>query len=111
MGLHFFKNLGELYSALLLLKCGYTKETIDAASSEDMNQYYSVEEQARYGVVGIEVKLKQSEDPMLRASRFLSLVLRHKPEAAGVILDEHGWANVKALLRDGAIGENRPNRR
>lgn len=64
-----------------------------------MNQYYSVEEQAQYGVVGIEVKLKQSDDPMLRASRFLSLVLRHKPEAAGVTLDEHGWADVEALLQ------------
>lgn len=30
--------------------------------------------------------------------RFLSLVLRHKPEAAGVHLDENGWADVPALL-------------
>lgn len=99
IALHLFKNFGELYATLPLLECGYTKETIDTASPEDMNQYYSVEEQARYGVVGIEIKLKQSDDPMLRASRFLSLVLRHKPEAAGISLDEHGWANVKNLLR------------
>ena len=64
-----------------------------------MNKYDSDEEQAQYGVVGIEVKLKQSDDPMLRASRFLSLVLRHKPEAAGVTLDEHGWADVEMLLQ------------
>lgn len=90
IALHLFKNFGELYATLPLLECGYTKKTIDTASLEDMNQYYSIEEQARYGVVGIEIKLKQSDDLMLRAGRFLSLVLRHKPEAAGVTLDEHG---------------------
>lgn len=31
-------------------------------------------------------------------SRFLSLILRHHPEAAGITLDEHGWANVEELL-------------
>lgn len=33
-----------------------------------------------------------------RLSVFISLVLRHKPEAAGIQLDEHGWADVKELL-------------
>lgn len=31
-------------------------------------------------------------------SKFLSLVLRHKPEAIGIELDEHGWAEVEQLL-------------
>lgn len=30
---------------------------------------------------------------------FLSLVLRHQPEAAGIALDEHGWADVRELLQ------------
>ncbi|MCI9196154.1 MAG: RNA 2'-phosphotransferase [Angelakisella sp.] len=30
--------------------------------------------------------------------RFLSLVLRHQPEAAFLALDRHGWADVDALL-------------
>lgn len=30
--------------------------------------------------------------------RFLSLVLRHQPSAACLTLDEHGWADVEALL-------------
>lgn len=30
-------------------------------------------------------------------SKFLSLVLRHKPEAIGLKLDEKGWANVEEL--------------
>lgn len=31
-------------------------------------------------------------------SKFMSLILRHKPEAAGITLDEHGWANVNELI-------------
>ena len=31
-------------------------------------------------------------------SKFISLVLRHKPEVAGITLDEFGWANVNQLL-------------
>jgi putative RNA 2'-phosphotransferase len=34
-----------------------------------------------------------------RTSRFLSLVLRHKPEKIGLELDENGWANVGDILR------------
>lgn len=33
-----------------------------------------------------------------RVSRFLSLVLRHEPDAAGVVLDCSGWTEVNALL-------------
>ena len=51
-------------------------------------------------MVGIEIKLlSDRENPLLRASRFLSLVLRHKPEAAGIELDNHGWAKVDELLK------------
>ena len=35
-------------------------------------------------------------------SRFLSFVLRHEPEAAGVLLDAGGWADVDVLLRAGS---------
>ena len=33
-----------------------------------------------------------------RLSKFLSLILRHKPETIGISLDEHGWADVDELL-------------
>ena len=33
-----------------------------------------------------------------KLSVFISLVLRHKPEAANIQLDEHGWAEVDALI-------------
>lgn len=31
--------------------------------------------------------------------RFISMVLRHKPESIGITLDEHGWADVEALIK------------
>lgn len=31
-------------------------------------------------------------------SKFISLILRHKPETIGITLDEHGWANVEELI-------------
>lgn len=34
-----------------------------------------------------------------KVSRFISLILRHKPETIGISLDEHGWANVDELIK------------
>lgn len=31
-------------------------------------------------------------------SKFISLILRHKPSATNIELDEHGWANVDELI-------------
>ena len=31
-------------------------------------------------------------------SKFIALILRHKPETIGITLDEHGWANVGELI-------------
>ncbi len=35
---------------------------------------------------------------LIKTSRFISLILRHKPETIGITLDEHGWANVEELI-------------
>lgn len=35
---------------------------------------------------------------MKETSKYISLILRHKPEAIGISLDEHGWANVDELI-------------
>ncbi|MGN1457820.1 MAG: RNA 2'-phosphotransferase [Acutalibacteraceae bacterium] len=35
---------------------------------------------------------------LTRTSRFLSLILRHKPEVIGITLDEHGWADIDELI-------------
>ena len=34
----------------------------------------------------------------VKTSRFISLILRHHPEAIGIKLDEHGWADVQELI-------------
>ena len=31
-------------------------------------------------------------------SKYIALILRHKPEAIGIKLDEHGWAGVSELI-------------
>ncbi len=33
-----------------------------------------------------------------KTSKYISLILRHKPEVIGITLDEHGWANVYELI-------------
>lgn len=38
------------------------------------------------------------EKRTVKASKFLSLVLRHAPEKVGLTLDEAGWVDVDALL-------------
>jgi len=35
---------------------------------------------------------------MRNTSKFISLLLRHKPEVIGISLDEHGWADVQELI-------------
>lgn len=40
-----------------------------------------------------EIKLNE-----MNISKFISLVLRHKPDTIGITLDEHGWANVDELI-------------
>lgn len=35
---------------------------------------------------------------LTRVSKYISLILRHKPEVINLTLDEHGWANVEELI-------------
>ncbi len=56
--LYKFPSFAHLYAALPLLLCGYTAETVKTAAPADMNEYYSAEEQARYGVLGIEITVE-----------------------------------------------------
>lgn len=35
---------------------------------------------------------------MRETSKLIALVLRHRPEAVGIALDAHGWADVSALI-------------
>ncbi len=45
------------------------------------------------------------EKHLIKKSKFLSLVLRHKPEAIGLKLDEAGWVSVNELVK--ACSENK----
>lgn len=36
---------------------------------------------------------------LIKKSKYLSLILRHDPAKANLILDEHGWVSVNALLK------------
>ena len=44
------------------------------------------------------MKNGKSDKRMESTSRFISLILRHKPEVIGITLDEHGWADVRDLI-------------
>ena len=55
--LHIFKDFAELYRYLPLAQCGYLPEELETALPEDMDAYYSREQQQKYGVVGIELEL------------------------------------------------------
>lgn len=41
---------------------------------------------------------------LVHISKFLSMILRHRPEEVGIMLDEHGWADVEELIE--LSGEN-----
>lgn len=42
--------------------------------------------------------MKSMNQKISKVSKFLSLVLRHKPETIQLALDEHGWADVEELI-------------
>lgn len=53
--LYKYPNFEELYKHFNKISMGYDKD--DIANPEDMEQYYSKEEQDKYGVIGIEIKV------------------------------------------------------
>lgn len=45
------------------------------------------------------IKTRKNTRPHdVKTSKFLALILRHRPEAAGIALDPEGWTEVDALL-------------
>ncbi len=51
-----FDSFEALYRALPLDKCGYLPHELESASAQDMQAYYSLEQQKQYGVLGIEIE-------------------------------------------------------
>ncbi len=58
--LHYFDSFKTLYQNLDLIKCGYLENELENANHQDMDKYYSKDEQDNFGVVGIEIKLQKS---------------------------------------------------
>lgn len=52
--LYLYPNFEELYKYFDKISLGYDKDAL--ASYHDMEEYYSIEEQNKYGVVGIKIK-------------------------------------------------------
>lgn len=48
--------------------------------------------------IKFEIQGEKMSNKQDKLSVFISLVLRHNPDAAGIKLDEHGWANVDELI-------------
>ena len=55
--LHKYPSFEELYKHFDKVSLGYKED--EEADPKDMEQYYSREEQSKYGVVGIELKLRK----------------------------------------------------
>lgn len=47
------------------------------------------------------------KDPDIKASKYLSFVLRHKPQDAGLELDANGWVDVQSVLANVALLRDR----
>ena len=52
-----FSSFDALYRALPIQDLGYSVDETASASPKDMDQFYSQEEQSRYGVVGFRLDL------------------------------------------------------
>lgn len=70
---------------------------------------WSITETGYFNTISALYKAKERGCTVMKLteiSRFLSLVLRHKPEIIGITLDEHGWADVEKLIE--GISKTRP---
>lgn len=85
--LHQFADFAELFASLPLLKCGETPFTLPEAKPEQMNAYYSEEQQKKYQALGIELE----EVPL---QRFLA-------GHSGAIPDCSGYETALAEIRAG----------
>lgn len=55
INIHKYSSFTELYNNFNKISLGYNED--EKADPNDMQQYYPIEEQEKYGVVGIEIKL------------------------------------------------------
>ena len=96
--IHRFDSFEELYKALPLEKCGYSEEELPNAKPEDMDEYYSKEEQEKYGVVGIDLRVIDNNNLTVN---FYDSVSDEKLKFAVIIAKTNGkWIFCKHKERD-----------
>lgn len=59
--LYRYNSFAELYENISHIKLGYSEDEWEKADPRDMEQYYSVSEQRKYGVLGIEFERIKDE--------------------------------------------------
>lgn len=42
---------------------------------------------------------KLMPEKIIKTSKFLSYILRHKPETIDITLDQQGWVNIEYLIK------------
>ena len=52
-----FPSFKDIYERLPLHRCGYSRKDAKEADWHDMEEYYTPEQMAEYGAVGIEIKV------------------------------------------------------
>lgn len=102
-----YDSFEALFRAIPPERCGYPAGTSPAEAADGMEAYYTPAAQKEWGVLGIELmNVQEVKNPDLtQLSRYLCLLLRHKPELAGLTVDRHGWADVDELIR--CVGKTR----
>lgn len=88
LALHIFPSFKALYENLPLDKCGYTEDNIHLASYHDMEKFYSLENQKKYGVVGIEL---ETESKVIKKALSELIDIQKNEE------DRSDWENCLAV--------------
>lgn len=68
----------------LLEYCGAGEQAVLTRYERDGEEFFAVS--------------KKSGPDLTRLSRYMSRILRHRPDLIGITLDEHGWADVDVLV-------------
>jgi len=54
-------------------------------------------------LIGLRNKMPTMRKELVGVSKFLSMILRHKPDAIGITLDAEGWTDIQTLIDNAAI--------
>jgi putative RNA 2'-phosphotransferase len=107
---------GRNATGIPALVCPHWPAGYNSSLSQDWPAGYnsSLSQVVRFGADGDQHMTRRAitsmDRSLVRTSKFLSLVLRHRPEAIGLTLDENGWADIEELLVAAKQSGHRLNR-